>query len=89
MFSVEKYEEGDTIATCGDINPRLIVMKSGEAFVWQHPLFLKHDSETEPTPAGSPSFVLGADCRKKLIRIDERFSAVVQKFKVLILTSVQ
>jgi serine/threonine protein kinase/CRP-like cAMP-binding protein len=37
MFSIVNFSDGDTIAECGDPNPRFLLVKSGTALVWRHP----------------------------------------------------
>jgi hypothetical protein len=51
MFTVEKFVSGDVICKCGDPVSRVIVMRSGNAIMWNHPrpielLKLKQVSES-------------------------------------------
>jgi len=70
MFTIESYEEGETIAHCGDVNPRMIVIKTGEAYIWRQPkTMIRTLSDSRKGPR-----ILGPDSHKQLMSIDERFS---------------
>mmetsp|Transcript_39656 Transcript_39656/g.51136 ORF Transcript_39656/g.51136 Transcript_39656/m.51136 type:complete len:1011 (-) Transcript_39656:146-3178(-) len=66
MFSVETYQEGETIAHCGDVNPRMIVIKTGQAYVW-----LQDDDNNKTNQNQSASSHVASKSRMQLLSVDE------------------